>query len=157
MTGQSTFPTCRTQVRNSRVCRVSFRSDDGLEHSVEVAASSLYEAAALGLKVFRSSNFAEGVVPGKATRLTVTVMQPEACHELRVSDLEEWLGCNGKSPGEQALNIRLRQTQCAGTWGEQRVQSRLSGTDGRRSESVPTIDRAPRSCPGALRLLSFKR
>lgn len=103
---------------NSRVCRVSFRSHDGLEHSVNVAASSLYEAAALGLNAFRSSDFADHFSPGTADWLTVTVMQPEACHEVQVSDLEEWPRCNGKSPREKALKGRLRRALADGTWEE---------------------------------------
>ena len=77
--------------------------------SVEVVAVSLYEAAALGLNAFRLSEFADDVGPGKADRLTVTVKAEFERHEVKVSDLEEWLACAGESPCEQALKVRLRQ------------------------------------------------
>lgn len=89
-----------------------------MEHSVEVVASSLYEAEALGLNAFRSSDFADRISTAAATRLTITVMQPEARHEVRVGDLEDWLRCNGRSPREQALKVRLRQAVADGTWEE---------------------------------------
>ena len=34
-------------------CIIKFRDGDGVEHAVEVAAASVYEAAALGLQRFR--------------------------------------------------------------------------------------------------------
>jgi hypothetical protein len=79
-----------------------------MEHAVEVSAETLYEAAALGLKQFRSSEFAEDVAPGTAMRLTVTVKQEEARHEVGIRQLEDWLQGAGKSPKEQALKTRLR-------------------------------------------------
>ena len=79
-----------------------------MEHAVEVSAETLYEAAALGLKAFRASEFAEHVGPGSGTRVTVTVKQEEARHEVGVKQLEAWLEGAGKSPREQALKTRLR-------------------------------------------------
>jgi len=35
-----------------RSCRVTIRDTEGIEHSAEVTAESLYEAVALGLRVF---------------------------------------------------------------------------------------------------------
>ena len=56
----------------ARACNVSFTGTDGMVHAVEVTASSLYEAA---LAEFRSGWLVE-VLPGRATRLTVTVKAP---------------------------------------------------------------------------------
>ena len=85
-----------------------FRSRDGLEHSVEVVADPLSEAAEM-LSAFRSSTFAGRVSAGTTDRLRVSVKLEEVQHEVRVSDLEAWLACVGKSPPEQALKFRLRQ------------------------------------------------
>lgn len=94
---------------NVRTCVVSFRDHDGLEHSVVVSASSLYEAAARGLKAFRESPFTDGARPGPAARLTVSVRSVEARHEVSLSKLQAWLGSQGKSPREQGLKYDLRK------------------------------------------------
>jgi len=77
-------------------------------HSVAVAASSMYEAAALGLAEFKRSGFAMAMA-GPGTRLTVTVEAPSTAHELTVSRLQAWLDSSGKTPREQAVKVRLRQ------------------------------------------------
>ena len=91
----------------ARTCHVSFTGSDGIVHAVEVSASSLYEAAVLALAEFRRSWLME-VLPGRATRLTVTVKAPATSHELTVGKLEDWLASDGKSPKEQVEKGRLR-------------------------------------------------
>ena len=93
----------------ARVCIVSFEDWKGMEHAVEVSAETLYEAAALALKEFRASPFADHVAPGCSARLTVAVKREEARHQLSVRQLEEWLQGAGKSPREQALKVRLKE------------------------------------------------
>ncbi len=92
----------------ARTCTVSFTGTDGIVHAVEVSASSLYEAAALALAEFRKSWLVE-VLPGRATRLTVTVRSPATSHELTVGKLEDWLASGGKSPNEQVEKRRLKE------------------------------------------------
>ncbi len=41
-------------------CRVTIRDPEGIEHTAEVTAESLYEAIALGLKAIRESSWVEG-------------------------------------------------------------------------------------------------
>jgi hypothetical protein len=77
-------------------------------HTVSVAASSLYEAAALGIAEFRRCGFADTMV-GPATRLKVAVETPATMHELTVSKLQSWLESGGKTPREQATKVNLRQ------------------------------------------------
>ena len=92
----------------ARTCHVSFTGSDGIVHAVEVSASSLYEAAVLALAEFRKSWLVE-VLPGRATRLTVTVKAPAASHELTVGKLEDWLASGGKSPKEFGEKRRLKE------------------------------------------------
>src|SRR3954454_22983747 len=89
-------------------CRVAFTDGAGVTHSVAVAASSMYEAAALGLAELKRSGFAMAMA-GPGTRLTVTVEAPSTAHELTVSRLQAWLDSSGKTPREQAVKVRLRQ------------------------------------------------
>ena len=93
---------------DARTCIVSFTDSDGIQHAVEVAASSVNEAAALGICEFRRCGFTADA-PGPATRLTVTVKVPATSHEVRVSKIEAWLQTAGKSPNEQAMKTRLQE------------------------------------------------
>jgi hypothetical protein len=68
---------------SSRVCLVSFTDSAGVQHSVEVAAGSLYEAAVLALADFRRDPLVE-IEPGPCTRLKVAVKAPSTEHEVSV-------------------------------------------------------------------------
>jgi hypothetical protein len=89
-------------------CKVTFTDGAGVTHSVTVAASSLYEAAARGIAEFKRSGFAFAAV-GSATRLTVSVEAPATSHELPVAKLQNWLDTSGRTPAEQAVKVGLRQ------------------------------------------------
>jgi hypothetical protein len=92
----------------SSSCRVAFTDGAGVTHSVTIAASSLYEAAALALAEFKRCGFVMAMA-GPATRLTVTVEVPATTHELSVARLQAWLDASGKTPREQAVKVTLRQ------------------------------------------------
>ena len=92
----------------SSTCRVSFQDGAGITHTVSLAASSLYEAAALALAEFKRSGFALAAV-GPATRLRIDVEAPTTAHEISVAKLQSWLDSSGKTPREQAVKVRLRQ------------------------------------------------
>jgi hypothetical protein len=47
-----------------RTCTVSYKDVEGVTHTVEVSASSLYEAAVLGLKAFEETGWADHPVGG---------------------------------------------------------------------------------------------
>ena len=78
-----------------------------MTHSVEVAAESVLQAAALAVAEFRRCGFTEARV-GPSTHLRVAVKTPATIHEVRFSRLEAWLQSHGKSPKEQALKADLR-------------------------------------------------
>jgi hypothetical protein len=44
-----------------RSCRVTIRDTEGIEHSAEVTAESLYEAVALGLRAIRQCSWVEDI------------------------------------------------------------------------------------------------
>jgi hypothetical protein len=92
----------------SSACRVSFTDSAGVTHTVSVAASSLYEAAALGIAEFRRCGFAEAMV-GPGTRLRVAVEAPATTHELTVAKVRTWLDSSGKTPKEQSIKVNLRE------------------------------------------------
>ena len=91
-----------------RKCGVSYRDLNGVEHSVEVSADSLYEAVAQGLRVFRENDWIHEV--GRVqTAISVAVSHPEVQHTIRIQDFERWLQSQGRTPAEMSLKARLRE------------------------------------------------
>lgn len=87
-----------------RSCVVTYQDIEGVKHSVDVTAESLYEAAILGMKALKVSNWES--VPN--LEIEIRERQPEVRHVVWNSVLSAWLARNGKSPKEQALKARLR-------------------------------------------------
>jgi hypothetical protein len=88
-------------------CRSSIQP--GIRHSVEVAAESLYEAAALAVREFRSHPWVDDVEPGTLTPLSISVKTPATTHEVSVKQLERWIASTPKSPRETAQKSRVRE------------------------------------------------
>ena len=91
-----------------RKCRVSYYDPNGVEHTVEVTADSLYEAVAQGLRVFRHNDWIKEVRRGR-TAISVAVTYPEVQHKVNVQDFERWLESQGRTPAEMSLKARLRE------------------------------------------------
>jgi hypothetical protein len=91
-----------------RFCRVTCRDSQGIEHTAQVSAQSLYEAVALALRAFRDADWTDSPERGP-NKLVVTVRQPEVEHRVNVQDFWKWLNAAGKSPAEMALKNRLRE------------------------------------------------
>ena len=92
----------------NRRCRVSFTDSEGVSHSADVTATSLYEACVLALAEFQPVRLHRRSVRS-ATRLCVAVQPPSTTHELSVANVHAWLDGNGRSPNQQALKVRLRE------------------------------------------------
>jgi hypothetical protein len=95
-------------VPTARTCLVSFTDSEGIRHAVEVAAGSLYEAAAFAIGEFRRCGFTVNS-PGPAMRFTVTVKTPATSHEVHHSKIEAWL-----ESGEVRTSKRWRRG--SGNW-----------------------------------------
>ena len=91
----------------SRTCRVSFTDSEGIEHSVQVPAESLYEAAVEAMAAFRRSVLAEMPL-GSQTRLTIRVKAPEEEHTITIGKVLAWLDGVTTSPSEKLKKNRLR-------------------------------------------------
>ena len=92
---------------DGKACRVSFTDVEGIRHSVEVMADSLYEAVVLGLKALKKSAWIESVGPG--TRLEIQVIEPATVHVLAVAQLTRWLGGGATNPVELVKKKKLRE------------------------------------------------
>jgi hypothetical protein len=91
-----------------KTCRVSCVDLGGIGHAIEVSASSLYEAVAQALRIFRDNDWIEGIGRGQ-TAISVKVKHPETEHTVLVQDFERWLEASPRSPAEMILKNRLRE------------------------------------------------
>jgi hypothetical protein len=93
------------QVPNIRKCIVKFRDGEGVEHAVEVAAASLYEAAALELQRFRRCEWSRE--PSfEAGTLEIEVWDEPTLHRVKITELDKWLNRDGGKPRDVALDCR---------------------------------------------------
>jgi hypothetical protein len=93
---------------------VSYCDLNGVEHTVEVTADSLYEAVAQELRVFRENDWIDEVGRGQTT-ISVAVAYPEVQHKVRIQDFERWLESQGRTPAEMSLKGRLQELLDSGT------------------------------------------
>jgi hypothetical protein len=89
-----------------KTCTVSVSGVRGSRHSVEVLADTLYEAAALGLKLLRDDGWVDQ--PGPATRLQIEVKAPAVRHEVTVQQIQRWLEGASISPNEMVRKAKLK-------------------------------------------------
>src|ERR1700722_9818768 len=68
-----------------RTCRVTCRDAEGVEHTAEVTAQSLFEAVAQALRVFREHDWSNGPDSGSAS-VVVSIKEPEVEHRVRIRD-----------------------------------------------------------------------
>jgi hypothetical protein len=85
-------------------CVVSYSDTDGLRHSVEVDAASMYEAAVLAITVFRRHQ----CEPKEASLLEIEV-RSSITHTVSVRKIRNWLTGGSKAPEEAIVKDRLRQ------------------------------------------------
>ena len=85
------------------ICIVSYLDSEGLRHSVEVQAASLYEAAVLAIRTFRQHD----CEPGQASKLEVEV-RSSVIHTITPMRVREWLNEGAKTPKEAVMKERLR-------------------------------------------------
>jgi hypothetical protein len=88
-----------------RSCRVTIQDLEGVAHTVEVTAESLFEAVAQGLAALRRSDWVAGFQQGI---VKVSVADVRVEHEVRLKDFTDWLDRPGRSPRDliQRQNIR---------------------------------------------------
>src|SRR5215831_15365939 len=92
-----------------RSCKVTWLDAEGIEHTVQVTAQTLYEAVAQALRVFREHDWCDRDLRGSAASVVVKIAQPEIEHRVRIRDFASWLESVGKSPAEMILKTRLRE------------------------------------------------
>ena len=85
-------------------CVVSFVDTEGIRHTVEVDAESLFEAAALAMRTFRQHD----CEPGLITKLEVEI-RSAVIHTVTPKRVQQWLRGGARSPKEAAMKEHLRE------------------------------------------------
>ena len=89
-----------------RSCRVTIRDMEGVAHTVEVTAATLYEAVALGLAAIRGNDWVAGIAQGNVIKVSVADVRVE--HEVNLVNFSKWLDRTGVSPREVSDRKRIR-------------------------------------------------
>jgi hypothetical protein len=90
-----------------RSCRVTIQDMEGVTHTVEVTAATLYEAVAQGLAAIRGNEWVAGITQGmSAVKVSVADMRVE--HEVKLMEFTKWLEREGGSPRETSNRHRIR-------------------------------------------------
>jgi hypothetical protein len=97
---------CNIATVAPKTCTVSVTDVNGSRHSVEVLADSLYEAAALGLKLLRDADWVQPL--GPMTRLQLEVRAPTVVHNVTIQQLERWLDGAAISPQEALRKAKMK-------------------------------------------------
>ncbi len=91
-----------------RNCRISTRDVDGVLHSVDVQAETLFEAAAAALTLFKQHSWASAALTARAT-LRIEVTLPTLVHDVPLAAVERWLRSPSGSPKEALLKRDSRR------------------------------------------------
>ena len=78
-----------------RSCRVTIQDMDGVSHTVEVTATTLYEAVAQGLAAIRGSEWVAGIAQGLDV-VKVSVANVRVEHEVEANGLCKVVGQSGR-------------------------------------------------------------
>jgi hypothetical protein len=90
-----------------RSCRVTIRDMEGVKHTVEVTAETLYEAVALGLVAVRGNEWVMGIAQGMNT-VQVSVVDIPIEHSVRIQDFNAWLERTNGAPREISKRSRIK-------------------------------------------------
>jgi len=91
----------------ARSCRVTIKDMNGVSHTVEVTAATLYEAVAQGLAAIRGNEWVAGVAEGLNV-VKVSVADVRVEHEVKLMDFTKWLERSPRSPRESSERHRIR-------------------------------------------------
>jgi hypothetical protein len=90
-----------------RSCRVTIADMDGVAHTVEVTAATLFEAVALGLKQLQGNEWVAGIGRPMDT-VTVAVKSVPVEHHVRI-EFTKWIERSGTTPAEVIRKRKVRE------------------------------------------------
>lgn len=80
---------------------------DGISHTAEVTASSLFEAVAQGLAALRKNEWVEDIEE-RFGIVKVSVAEVRVEHQVKIADFMKWLERQGRTPREVSQRHRIR-------------------------------------------------
>lgn len=86
---------------------MSFTDAEGIRHTTDVQAESLYEAAVLAVRAFRQDRWIE--VVGTAARLEIQVHAPVVTHTVSLLQMRPWLDGAVADPAGAVRKKRLKE------------------------------------------------
>jgi hypothetical protein len=98
-----------------RSCRVTIKDMDGVKHTVDVTAETLYEAVALGLVALRGNDWVMGIAQGMNT-VQVSVVDIPIEHSVKIQDFHDWLERSAGGPREISKRSRVKTILGLPTW-----------------------------------------
>jgi hypothetical protein len=87
-----------------RSCRVSLKDVEGITHSVDVQAATLFEAAAEAVRLLRQQGWAAAALTPRAV-LRVEVQLPNLVHDVPLAAVERWQRSASASPREKLAKL----------------------------------------------------
>ena len=93
-------------------CTVTLTADDGVEHSVEVTASSVYEAAVRGLRALKLSDWSREETYD-ASNLKIAAKTPIVVHTVNLRKFKAWLAKPAGQPSRCCYAISSKGTDGA--------------------------------------------
>jgi hypothetical protein len=88
-----------------RTCRVTITDVLGAARTIEVSASSLFEAVAQGLLAIRGGDLG---VPDGFRPVKVSVLETRKDYEVRLKDFVKWLDRTGNTPRDVTHRKKIR-------------------------------------------------
>lgn len=90
-----------------RTCKVTIRDLEGIDHTVDVTAETLFEAVALGMSAIRADRWTTDLPQG-LNCVQVQVTNVPVKHEVRMRDFVAWLERASGSPRELSYRKRIK-------------------------------------------------
>jgi hypothetical protein len=98
---------CYDSAMSVRSCRVTIQDLDGISHTAEVTADTLYEAVAQGLAALRKNEWVEGIEERFGT-VRVSVAEVHVEHQVKIADFTKWLERPGRTPRDVSQRYKIR-------------------------------------------------
>jgi hypothetical protein len=89
-----------------KTCRVTIRDMDGIDHTAQVAADTLYEAVARGIVALKESAWTGDLVEGSAQ---VIVNDTPVEHTIRLREFRNWLAKTAGAPRDISHRQKIRE------------------------------------------------
>jgi hypothetical protein len=93
-------------------CSVSFEDTEGVTHTAQVQAESLFEAVALAVAEFREDKLVPS--PAPMTEFTVSIERPPIEHRIRLTQVTKWAESNTTREGPAGITKRARMKALLG-------------------------------------------